>query len=616
MLVTVNEYQRAWNKVRKQSLSHSTYSVLLFVSCLDVDAFVSSIMLGSLLQKHLILYKTEPVIGYSSLRESFSRLESSIKNVFLIGCGSSIDLEEYLGLDESNADLNIHVFDCKRPWNLNNLFGSQLVICYEDCDIKQFDRYREAYDFLANDANTDNDSNNSDDTRFQGSQSQKSQEIESTQSDRDPATSRRKRHKSERQTYTEVLEAYYDQGSHLLSTNAIQVYTFLAMIGETSLRMLWLAVVGLTSIEGQYPHLYNLLIPTLQDEMRRLNHANNSDASSTIQDQKIKLKFNFNTEPDYSLFLLRQWCLYESMVHSSYINAKLFLWREDGRKKLHKLLARIGITLQDAKESWTHMKPTLKRALKSKLDSVSEIYGIEGITRQGVIRHFGLAGVMSAGDCVESVAAVLETGKAEPLLRDYDGQESERGTSDEEYEREYKELTETWVKNFWIAWDAWDDFESMKRGVEKAKALQSAVVTTANYIFDKNLPKDLQTFRMVVVQDAPDIQVFWNPLSLQRLVNWVFEGCAELNSTNLPMVFAVLNEHKHTYLVYGIGGRKPRDSQQTESLSDFNKFGSQFQETAARINARIRIDAFDSAIIELSREDLPRFLEALDTERS
>ena len=156
----------------------------------------------------------------------------------------------------------------------------------------------------------------------------------------------------------------------------------------------------------------------------------------------------------------------------------------------------------------------------------------------------------------------------------------------------------------------------MKRGVEKAKALQSAVVTTANYIFDKNLPKDLQTFRMVVVQDAPDIQVFWNPLSLQRLANWVFEGCAELNSTNLPMVFAVLNEHKHTYLVYGIGGRKPRDSQQTESLSDFNKFGSQFQETAARINARIRIDAFDSAIIELSREDLPRFLEALDTERS
>lgn len=603
MLVGVDGFRERWARLRAESLSHSSYSVVLFVSCLDVDAFAASIMLGALLQKHLILYKTEPVIGYSALQRAMRRLESAVRNVVLVGCGSAVDLDEYLQLDGGAA--TVHVFDCKRPWNLNNLFASDHVVCYEDCDVADLEPYREAYVELAQAAaeapaeTAAGTLAEAADSDFGGLESDTTQN-DATQNDAalfvpEPAEPRR--------APGELLEAYYAQGTHQSSTTAVQVYTYLSAIGETSLRMLWLAIVGLTAAEAQHPRLYALLMPSLQAEMKRLQPdgahvAANSNARELV----------FSAEPDFALFLMRQWCLYESMVHSSYINAKLFLWREDGRKKLHKLLARIGITLQDAKQAYTHMRPHLKRELKSKLDSVSEIYGIEGITRTGVVRQYGLLGAMSAGDCVESVAALLETGAGEALPMHADG---EQGDDDDG-----ADAGDAWVRNFWAAWDAFDEFDRMRLGVRKAQLLQRAVVATANYVFDKNLPKDLQSYRMVVVQDAPDLPVFFNPLSLQRLSAWVFEGCAELNAASLPMVFAVLNEKKGVYLVHGVAGRTPRDARRAPSVTEFNAFGAQFQDTAARINARIRVDAFDSAIIELSREDLPRFLEALDELRS
>lgn len=627
MLTDPDGFHNRWQELRKESLSYSTYSVVVFVSCLDVDAFSAAMMLASLLQKHLILYKTEPVIGYKSLQTSFQRLESSIRNVFLIGCGSAVDLEEYLDLTSSQrSHMKLHIFDCKRPWNLNNLFGSDRIYCYEDCEMEQLAGYEEAYNYLA-EAGDEMPVNENPEPEPVNVLESDSTQTDFTQPDGNAHNNNMnliEQRQADIKRNTNLLESYYEQGSHQSSTNSIQMYTFLTMIGETSLKMLWTAILGLTSIEGQYPHLYRMLLPSLQEEMRRLSRDNNYTYANSNQRELV-----FNSEPDYSLFLMRQWSLYESMIHSSYINAKLFLWREEGRKKLHKLLARIGVTIQDSKESWTHMRPSLKRELKSKLDSVSELYGIEGITRDGIIRQYGLHGVMSAGDCVESIAAILETGDYTAGTNGINGTAGDVGTSantnrnmndsPSENGGEIAEDSrhETWVRNFWIAWDAFEVFDSMKQGVEKAKVLQSAVVSTANSIFDKNLPKDLQSFRMVVVQDAPELPVFWNPLSLRRLTNWVFESCAELNHRELPMVFAVLNEQRNVYLVYGIGGGKSRERyNRGQSFVDFNRFGSQFQETATQINARIRVDAFDSAIIELAREDLPRFLEALDEMRS
>lgn len=661
---------------------------------MDVDAFVASVMLSSLLKKHLILYKTEPVCGYESLKSGFSRLDPSIRNVFFIGCGASVDLEELLGLDIDSSEEgyvqvrpNIHVFDRIRPWHLNNLFGSELVYCYEDGTSEDVDEYRAAYTFLAsgeaedsNELESGDSNNNSDDDdilevkqgkrvrrRAIDSDDENDEEVieekediieKQTDDDNDDendgnggggntqvgntqedeqqfdlsVAQNKKKRKTQRAINIKLLEDYYRQGNYISTTNAVQIYTLLTLIGETSSMMLWLSIVGLTSIETMNPQLYQVLLPSLKNEMHRLNQVNHNHNHNSASNGSAKAAggVKFYGEPDFSLFLLRQWSLYESMIHSSYVSAKLFLWREDGRKKLHKMLAKVGITLQDARESWVHTKPVLKRELKSRLDSVSGSYGIEGITRDGVVREFGLAGSMSAGDCVESIAAYLEMGKTDAIFPNRFNKNGTSGASgsykdgdttgggDDEADAQSKELAretyEAWVRNFWIAWDSYDNYDRLMTGCEQAKLLQTAVVSTANFIFDKNLPKDLRSFRMVIVQDAPAIEVFYNPLSLQRLASWVSEGCAEIHSSNTPFVLAVLNEPRDVYLVIGMGDHRSRDLAIEDVMANHNHFGRQFQSTARAINAEVKVDAFESSIIEISRLDLPRFLEALDAQ--
>lgn len=641
MLVPLEGYQQAWRQVKQDSVSHSTCRLVIFVSCMDVDAFAAARMLAVLMRKHLITIKIEPVVGYESLKKGLNRLDPSIRNVFLVGCGANIDLEEFIG-GQQRPDLRVHVFDRNRPWNLNNLYGNDLIHCYDDSSADTLEPYREAYLYLATQQQeevetglgeaSEGEEENGESPREEAGKRRKiddsdsEKEDEGTQEDvvqLENTTDETQRQERKKQTAQSIrlLEQYYKQGSLITSTTAVSVYTLLTLIGETSSQLLWLAILGMTSVEAQHPQLYRLLLPSLQDEMHRL-----SDTQSTSQEGSATSirHAHFSAEPDFSLFLLRQWSLYESMVHSSYTSAKLFLWSEEGRKKLHKLLARVGITLQEAQEPWMHTTPSLKRELKSKLDNISGLYGIEGIIRDGVVRQFGLTGSMSAGDCVESIAAYLEMGRAQrpvvspPSQNLQSGYETESAKEDaNDTEKESSDVdaaSESWVLNFWTAWDAVDNHEWLTVGIEQAKELQRAVVATANYIFDKNLPKDLHSFRMVIVQDAPEIDVFLNPLSLQRLGVWICESCAEFHVSNIPFVLAILNEPENVFLVFGIAGNQDRDHLEGEDSGRqlINFFGRQFQDTAVQVKARIRVDAFDSSIIEVARTDLPRFLEALD----
>lgn len=46
---------------------------------------------------------------------------------------------------------------------------------------------------------------------------------------------------------------------------------------------------------------------------------------------------------------MRNWNLYESMFYSNYLAAKLAIWKEKGKQELNKMIARIGVPLDEAK---------------------------------------------------------------------------------------------------------------------------------------------------------------------------------------------------------------------------------------------------------------------------
>jgi cell division control protein 45 len=79
------------------------------------------------------------------------------------------------------------------------------------------------------------------------------------------------------------------------------------------------------------------------------------------------------SEKDYRFFLLRHSSLFESMVHSNYIASKLQIWTNKGMHKLQELLAKMGYPLEECRQPYAFMKPTLKRRLRDQIATYAEV---------------------------------------------------------------------------------------------------------------------------------------------------------------------------------------------------------------------------------------------------
>ncbi|KAK5005055.1 hypothetical protein LTR28_008175 [Elasticomyces elasticus] len=116
--------------------------VLLLVS-LDPDTLCACRILTALLRRDYIPHKIQPVSGYGELAKAGKELVQPLSRqnggdggvVVCLGVGGLVDLAEVLGLDggedpeagdAENAEHGVEVWvvDARRPWNLQNVFGS------------------------------------------------------------------------------------------------------------------------------------------------------------------------------------------------------------------------------------------------------------------------------------------------------------------------------------------------------------------------------------------------------------------------------------------------------------------------------------------------------------
>ncbi|KAK9373120.1 CDC45 family [Lipomyces chichibuensis] len=674
MHVSPSSYARAFTSLRASTLSHTTCRLVLFVACLDVDALCAAKIFSGILKHELIPHRTCPVAGYSELRARYSELDDEITTVVLLGCGALVDLTAYLREEENDDEEDqdeenlvkrrrerrkIYVFDNHRPWNLQNVFGPDDVVCFDDGDVEDglLDKEREAYEALlklsdAEDSESDEDDED-DEEHASDSDAETDQErevVDDDLSEDDPASeaddvqetpttrqsglpdstpsSKRKspssprsplpsprRQKSTRQIrreYEDIIANYYTRGTAYSTPVASQLYSLLSFLGDTSTHDLWLSIVGTTALDTLAPELYRRLFPLFCDEVRRLN------PSATT----VKLSADDTTlviQPDFRMFLLRHWTLYDAILHSPYVASRLQLWTDDGRKKLHKMLAKMGVSLSVARERWTHTDVSLKRELKDRISNVAEVFGIGNVVRTGVVRKFGFRGAVTAGDAVESVAALLECGRGKSVV------DKENVNPDAKDVDEAKEIyKDAWIDNFWTGWDALDDVELLLHGVQRAQALQQAVVRTGTALLEKNQVLILRTFRLAVLKDGPDLELFSNPITLIRLASWVNECKAEQDDRQIPMVMAALDRTKDTYTVVGLPARVLKQSGKEGAADDDddwvgdeevetmrNSFGITFQEVAKQTHARVRIDSFESSVVEVRKDDLTGFLEGM-----
>lgn len=285
------------------------------------------------------------------------------------------------------------------------------------------------------------------------------------------------------------------------------MYSLASELGREDNDLLWLTIVGVTSMELYGRSSTGVAISVqnsesrnhssgwlgirgarirqlLRDEVRRLNPPELSDSGSNAANRspesngvipttaRSPTDTSIRLSPEPRFLLIRHWSLYDSMLHSPYLSARLHIWSDAGRKRLHKLLAKMGVSLVQCKQSYTHMDMELKRGLRTKLLKYSQMYGLDDLVPPadtdnrggakegwGFVRSWGWRATLSAQDVGVVVGAILEVGKKGVTTLENGGWD--RG-------REIKETTdedgilegEEWVGRFWDAYDALEKYAS------------------------------------------------------------------------------------------------------------------------------------------------------------
>ncbi|KAI8953710.1 CDC45-like protein [Xylaria longipes] len=406
-----------------------------------------------------------------------------------------------------------------------------------------------------------------------------------------------------------VLRKYYRMGASYSEPISAMIYSLASELGREDNDLLWLTIVGVTSMELYGRSSAGLAVtvrgsnsrPTngwmgvrgarirqlLRDEVRRLNppELGSKDArvmaaesvgiipttARSPEDTSIRLS------PEPKFLLIRHWSLYDSMLHSPYLFSRLRIWSDSGLKRLHKLLAKMGVSLVQCRQSYTHMDMMVKKELRTKLLKYASLYNLDDMVPAaetdsrdragakdgwGFVRSWGWRATLSAQDVGVVIGALLEVGKHSAMV-DEDGRIRASQIQDSEDDGGAAEAQE-WVSRFWEAYDALENIDALKAGLPTAQYLHRAIFRTGTSLIGKRQIKHLHAFRMCVIKDGPDVPLFTHPAALTKLALWVGEALAEQEKdTNgklayggrgTPLVVASLNEKRGVYVVVGTGG--------------------------------------------------------------
>lgn len=299
-----------------------------------------------------------------------------------------------------------------------------------------------------------------------------------------------------RRKHEAVLQKYYSLGATYSEPISSLLYSLAEALGREDNDLLWHAIVGVSSLELYGRSMTGVGISSsldsggsagwggqrgerirqiLRDEVRRLNPPDPADtrgdnargeASGVIPTTaRSPTDTSIRLSPEPRFLLIRHWSLYDSMLHSPYLAARLHIWSDAGRKRLHKLLAKMGVSLSQCKQNYTHMDMELKRGLRHSLLTYAPLYGLDGLVPPpasagrgregwGFVRSWGWKACLSAMDVGVIVGAILEVGKSgihtDATGKPYD----QRGVKRELVDEDGSQETQAWVERFWEAYDA------------------------------------------------------------------------------------------------------------------------------------------------------------------
>ncbi|KAI0306549.1 CDC45 family [Multifurca ochricompacta] len=590
------------------------------------------------------MHRITPLSGIADLERMRDELitYAELHTLILLNIGSILDLPSSEWFGDFPPKVHVHVIDSGRPQNLSSLFGEsdggERIIVWDDGGAEHLSEERKAWETLNDDPEPDSDESSDDDvTENSADESVKSPSRKRrslSEDNRSPNKRRRlddnhsQRHlrvsREQRDQYYALVDKYYMSGTWYGRSTAGIVYILATTLERVDNDLLWLAILGLTN---QYTRC------RISRSISRLNPPPPvSDVYGLAALSADDMSLRTTDELRFELF--RHWTLYDAMFHSSYVAGKLGIWKEQGRKRLTGLLAKMGFSIPQTQQLYAHMDMDLKRQLRDKLDAIAPEYGMIELTYPSFVRCYGYhMQPLSAADAVDVLNALLDAANGVRIEVGVDGARhggewfgsghvwraagrwtNVRGRSQgEEHVEEAEEEHESWlVRNFWNAFDALEDVTRLREAIGLAKSVHQAIIRTGSSIIDKNDLRMIKGHRVVQLKQGPDLALFTRPGVLFRLGLWLTEALRDRVSgvsisrrnrkKSLPLILACLDERERTYLVIGFN----------ESL-DFgdirkNEFGLTFLDAKEDSGARTRHSSFDTNILEVNEADFEKFI--------
>ncbi|CAM9154798.1 unnamed protein product [Ectocarpus sp. 8 AP-2014] len=369
--------------------------------------------------------------------------------------------------------------------------------------------------------------------------------------------------------------------------------------------LLWLAIVGLTD---QYIHqridqeIYHMVVAQLQQHVVAKNSKTSLETSSADGKTLVPVSEmgRITCDMEFRFMLHRHWSLYESMYFSNFVASKLNVWNSNGRHRLEEFLAKMGFSLEQCKQKYPFMSCQLRKRLRDQIEKYAEDYGLQDVFYGSYQRYCGFKNPLSAADMVYCITALAEH-------KDLVGGTTEQGPGDS---TRVEEDEEGWIDSFNTAYDALSGKSPtlLKQGLSLSMSLQRAVVQQAVTMMEKRSLTLFKHFRYAFIRSSEtDERLFTQPMALRKLAAFLIDVHREngrwAGDKARPLV--IMAERVSTYLVVGVTCPK------IAGTVIKNRFGACFQLAAQQIQARARHDGFEASVMEISKEDVHDFIQAL-----
>jgi len=632
---------------------------VLILSSTDTDAICACRILTYLLRADDICYELRPCISYPTFISTISKLENDIVGIVCINIGAMRNLSKL------QCNVKLYIFDSHRPFHLGNIHAGENVVVFLEGWRDDDDVISDGDDLSGrggeSSSDDDSDSSDSDDDSF-GSSDGDEQEFEggddhvSEEQDNGPKrsitpspNSKRKRNRLDiedddtavsslqddddddnskniqpteglslkelRRTRRRRIAVYYSSGTYHSVPASWAVFMLSQQLRfSDSSDLLWLACVGLSdaylhhrlSVTG-----YNHLASFLSSDVKRLFpqdllskslkalYAKDNTPISTSEHGAILC------ELDFIFFLLRHSSLYDSMTHTTSLALHFKVWKRDGVEVFRELLAKMGFPLQECRQPYYFMKPTLRKRLKDALVKCSEEYGLNNrdLFYQGFFRITGYQSFLSAADMAYAISALQELPSSSSKTQDVDDQDQDERRTLQCFHQAYDALSNT-------------NSTSLQSGLRLAKQLQKTIISAAISLDEKNAIVRLLHFRYAYLHHCSSseddavsstLSMFSNPLALTRLAHFIVLMKLQQvkQKGNLPLVLLTEKPNQDKYLVIGYTWN-PED----EVVK--NKFESLFELAAESMGeGQVKFESFEGNCVEVDKRNVQKFMEQL-----